>query len=320
MKDINYFIEKLILTDSEKKYTTDEIQYVAKYFCDLFDKLSRMYIVENNNKRELSEIEKFLFMYINVTSKVKDHDDISTSHDIIGSILTNKAVCQGYTSIMQFICDELSIPFLYKTTEGPFGAHGNFQVILKDISGVEHCLHCDSFLDAPENENDTITFNATLISANDMNNYHNHQDPSSEFLFWELAVTDTDLEDKKAALESLSIIEQFRGDDLEDAINNHYESLKEQIIHLNKFFKCEIGTLETRQDILKAYQIMKNYYSKANISIAREKLYNIIRQIYISYNISILNMNSDEAIKNAEETINEQIENTQRKHREKWVK
>lgn len=320
MKDINYFIEKLILTDSENKYTTEEIQYAAKYFCDLFDKLSRMYIVENSSKRELSEIEKFLFMYINVTSKLKDHNDVNTSHDIIGSILTNKAVCQGYTRIMQFICDELSIPFLYKTTEGPFGAHGNFEVIVKDISCLEHCLHCDSFIDAPENENDTITFNATLILANDMNNYHNHQDPSSEFLFWELAVSDTDLESKKSSLESLSIIEQFRGDNLEDAINNHYESLKKQIVHLNRFFKCEIGALETRQDILRAYQIMKDYYSKVNMPIEREELYNMIRQIYISYNIFILNMNSDEAIKNAEETINKQVENTQIKHREKWVK
>ncbi len=321
MKNINYFIEKLILTDLEKKYTTDEIQYVAKYFYDLFDKLSKMYIIENDNKRELSEIEKFLFMYINVTSKVKDHDDISTSHDIIGSILTNKAVCQGYTSIMQFICNELSIPFLYKTTEGPFGAHGNFQVIVKDILGVEHCLHCDSFIDAPEDEKDTITFNATLILANDMNNYHNLQDPSSQFLFWELAIADTDLEKMKASLESLSIVEQqFLEDDIEDVINNHYELLKKQIINLNRFFKCEIGSLETRQDILNAYKIMKDYYSKVKIPIDREVLYNVIREIYISYNIIILNMNSDDAKKNAEELINIQIENTQKKHKEQWLK
>ena len=181
-------------------------------------------------------------------------------------------------------------------------------------------MHCDSFLDAPEDENDTITFNATLISANDMNNYHNHQDPSSEFLFWELAVSDTDLESKKASLESLSIIEQIRGDNLQDTINNHYESLKEQIVHLNSFFKCEIGSLETRQDILKAYQIMKDYYSKVNMSIEREKLYNMIKQIYISYNISILNLSIEEAKNNAEEIINKQIENTQNKHREKWLK
>ena len=126
MKGINYYIDKLNIIDFEKKYTADEIQDAAKYFYDLFDKLSKMYIIENNSKRELSEIEKFLFMYINITSKVKDHDDKNISHDIIGSILTNKAVCQGYTSVMQFICDELSIPFLYKTTEGPYGPHGNF--------------------------------------------------------------------------------------------------------------------------------------------------------------------------------------------------
>ena len=62
--DINYFIEKLILTDSEKKYTTDEIQYVAKYFCDLFDKLSRMYIVENNIHKHSSKAEILNFLLI----------------------------------------------------------------------------------------------------------------------------------------------------------------------------------------------------------------------------------------------------------------
>ena len=279
-----------------------------------------MYIIENNSKRELSEIEKFLFMYISVTSIIKDNKNNDTSHDIIGSILTNKAVCQGYTSIMQFVCDELSIPFLYKKTEGYFDAHGNFQVIVRDTAGCEHCLHCDSFLDAPDDKNDTITFNATLISAGDMNNYHSYQDPSSEFLFWELAIDDIDLESKKTLLESLSIAEQFRGDSLEDSINNHYKSLKEQIINLNKFFNCKIGSLETRQDILRAYQIMKVYYSKTNISIDRDKLYDMIRQIYISYNVFILNMTIEEAKKKSEEIISKQIENTHKKRKESWVK
>lgn len=320
MKDINYYVEKLNSWNLNNNYTTEEIQYAANFFYTLFDELSKMHITENDVERDLSETEKFLFMYINITSKIKDHDDNNTSHDIIGSILTNKAVCQGYTSIMNFICNELSIPFLYKSTEGEFGAHGNFQVIVKDKDGYKHCLHCDSYIDAPDDENDTITFNATLISANDMNNYHNHQDPSSEFLFWELAINDIDLESKKEALESISFIEQLRQEKTDDIINNHYKSLKNDLIELNKFFKCEIGTLETREDILRAYQIMKEYYNRINNPFEREELYEMIKQLYISYNEIILNMNTEDAINKATEIIEKQIENTQKKHNEKWTR
>jgi hypothetical protein len=320
MKDINYYIQKINSIDTNQKYSSEEKQFVANYFYNLFEELSKMNIIEDSKKRNLSEIEKFLFIYIDIASKVKDHNDNNTSHDIIGSILTNTAVCQGYTSIMQFVCEELSIPFLYKTTEGPFGAHGNFQVIVKDKTGITHCLHCDPYLDAPDNENDTITFNATLISANDMNNYHNHQEPSSEFLFWELALNSISLEEKINQLESLSIVEQFGNTNLEEAIAEHYNSLKKDIIQLNNFFNCNIGKLETRQDILNAYQTIKEYYSQINIPISRENLYDMIEKIYISYNISILNMNNEEAVNKAKETINKQIENTDKKHKASWTK
>ena len=65
---------------------------------------------------------------------------------------------------------------------------------------------------------------------------------------------------------------------------------------------------------------MKDYYDKTNVSIDRDELYDMVRHIYISYNVSILNMSNEEAIENAEEKINKQIENTKKKHKEKWVK
>ena len=96
---------------------------------------------DNNECRDLSELEKFLYMYINIISIMKDDEDKNTSHDIIGTILTQKAMCQGYSTIMEFICKELSIPFLYKRTEvNGITSHGNFQVILKDKDNIKHCL------------------------------------------------------------------------------------------------------------------------------------------------------------------------------------
>ena len=236
MKDINYYLEKMNEIDFEKNYTDNTKLDVSKYFYKLFDDLSKMYIVNSYQKRELSQLEKFFYIYINITSMVKDHNDDNTSHDVIGSISTGKAVCQGYSNIMKFICNELSIPFLYKNMEGPFGAHGNFQVILEDSDGIKHCLHCDPYIDSPDDLDDTITFNATLISANDINNYQNHQEPSSNYLFWEFVNDTYDFESKKRLLESLSIIEEFSDKKLEDVIDKHYQNLKEDIIELNKFF------------------------------------------------------------------------------------
>lgn len=46
---------------------------------------------DKDEYRDLSELEKFLYMYINVISIPKDEEDKNTSHDIIGTILTQKS-------------------------------------------------------------------------------------------------------------------------------------------------------------------------------------------------------------------------------------
>lgn len=202
IKDKNYFINKLKELEFSSNYSEEQIEYVAEYFCILFSNLDKLKMEDNNECRDLSELEKFLYMYINIISIMKDDEDKNTSHDIIGTILTKKAMCQGYSTIMEFICKELSIPFLYKRTEvNGIRSHGNFQVILKDKDNIKHCLHCDPYIDSPSNTNDTITFNATLISADDINNYHNKQFPSGGYgdvvLFWNISLDNKSIEEIK---------------------------------------------------------------------------------------------------------------------------
>lgn len=318
-KHVDYFLNKL----QDKKYSDysiDEKKIAASKLCVLFYNLEQIINYEESNGRKLSKLDMFLYAYVYTISKPKDHEDNNTSHDLVGTLLTEKSVCQGYTSLLEFICNELEIPFLYKTTEGPFGAHGNFQVTVSDDAGIEHCLHCDPFIDSRNNENESIGLNATLIPADDINNYHNHQDPSSQFLFWELAFNNITVEEKKKQLDSLTFIEELRNDDAENVIKEHYMSLKNNILELNNFFGIEFEELDNPDKIMKAYKILKDYYSQINIPISRETLYSHVNKLLVDVNIVLRNMNTNEAMLCAESNLNEIIEETKSRQKTKWVK
>lgn len=329
IKDKNYFINKLNELEFSSNYSENQIEQVAEYFCNLFINLDKLKIKDNDKCRDLSELEKFLYMYINVISIPKDEEDKNTSHDIIGTILTQKAMCQGYSTIMDFICKELSIPFLYKRTEvNGITSHGNFQVILKDKDNIKHCLHCDPYIDSPSNQNDTITFNATLISADDINNYHNIQSPSPSWgdivLFWDISIYNKSIEEIKKENDSIKTIEkmqsEFSGETEEDIINSHYIKLKQQVIELNKFFRCDISNIETKSEVLLAYQKLKTYYENNINEISREEIFSLIRNIYISHFVFVDNNNYQEAEEKANELLSKQIENTNLKKKEHWIR
>lgn len=329
IKDKNYFINKLKELECSPNYTEEQINKVAEYFYILFNNLDKLKIKDNDNYRDLSELEKFIYMYINVISITKDEEDKNTSHDIIGTILTQKAMCQGYSSIMKFICEELSIPFLYKRTEvNGTTSHGNFQVILKDIDNTIHCLHCDPYIDSPSNQNDTITFNATLISANDINNYHNKQFPSGGYgdtvLFWNISLDNKSIEEVKEINDSVSMFEKMQieiyGQTEESIINSHYIKLKKSIIELNKFFKCDLGNMESKSEILFAYQKLKTCYENNINELSRDEIFSLIKNIYISHYIFIDNNDYQKAEEKSNKLLFKQIENTNLKKKEHWKK
>ena len=319
VKKSDYFLDKL----QDKKYSSyliSEKQIAVGKLYNFFNNLEKLKNYEESNGRKLSKIDMFLYAYVNTVSKPKDHEDDNTSHDLVGTLLTGKSVCQGYTSLLEFICNELDIPFLYKVTEGPFGAHGNFQVIVDDEDGIKHCLHCDPFIDSKDNENNSIGLNAVLIPADDINNYHNHQDPSSQFLFWELAFNSMTVEEKKKQLDSLSFLEKLRNESEETAIKKHYEYLKNNILELNKFFRIELEELDSNDKIINAYRTLKEYYSYINVPIDREVIYSHINKLLVDVNIAIRNINVTEAVLYAENDLNKIIEETKLRYKTKWIK
>lgn len=103
IKDKNYFINKLNKSSFSSNYSKDQIEQIAKYFCTLFSNLDKLKMRNKDEYRDLSELEKFIYMYINIISITKDEEDKNNSHDIIGTILTQKAMCQGYSTIIMAI-------------------------------------------------------------------------------------------------------------------------------------------------------------------------------------------------------------------------
>ena len=90
IKDKNYFINKLNKLEFSSNYSENQIEQVAEYFCTLFSNLDKLKLKDNDKYRDLSELEKFLYMYINIINIPKDEEDKNTSHDIIGTLLTQK--------------------------------------------------------------------------------------------------------------------------------------------------------------------------------------------------------------------------------------
>ena len=62
-----------------------------------------MVIYDDNVSRKLNNLELFVAIYEFVADRVYVEQD--TSHDIIGTLITNKGVCQGYCQLMSFLCD-----------------------------------------------------------------------------------------------------------------------------------------------------------------------------------------------------------------------
>ena len=114
-------------------------------------------------------------------------------------------------------------------------------------------------------------------------------------------------------------IELF-GETEENIINSHYVKLREEIIELNKFFSCDIGNMENKNEILLAYQKLKNYYEDNTNEISREEIFSLIRNIYISHYIFVDNNSHQVAAEKSNELISKQIENTNTKRKEHWTK
>ena len=185
-----------------------------------------------------------------------------------------------------------------------------------------------NFYELVDNINNTETKLAKTISANDINNYHNKQFPSGGYgdvvLFWSISLDNKSVEEIKAVNDSVNTIEKMQidlyGQTEENIVNSHYIKLKKSIFELNKFFKCDIGNMKSKNEILFAYEKLKTYYENNINEISREDIFCLIKNIYIAHYIFIDNNNYQDAEEKSNELLSKQIENTNLKKKEHWIR
>ena len=268
-------------------YTDEELSKAAIQIKGFLDKLNNMVIYENDIPRRLNNLEAFVAIYEFVANRVYVEQD--TSHDLIGSLITNQGVCQGYCQLMSFLCESFNIPFLYKNTEtfdenkNPLGSHANFEVIVQDENGVNHCLHCDPTIDSPKNETDTLGFNAFLIQDNDINRYYHKQIPSESSIsaFYNNFLSEQSFEQSISLLTQVNPIEQMISEKTEEEIiNSHFTTLKNNLVELNRFFRLNIdfNNLDNGQ-LIGAYRAMYEYYNSIAQPFTPEQLKQAIKNV-----------------------------------------
>lgn len=268
-------------------YTDGELSKAAIQIKKFLDKLNNMVIYDNDIPRRLNNLEVFVAIYEFVSNRVYVEQD--TSHDLIGILITNQGVCQGYCQLMSFLCESFNIPFLYKKTEAfdenknPIDSHANFEVIVQDENGVNHCLHCDPTIDSPKNETDILGFNAFLIQDNDINRYYHKQIPSGSSIsaFYNNFLSEQSFEQSISLLTQVDPIEQMIFVKTEEEIiNSHFTTLKNNLVELNRFFRLNIdfNNLDNGQ-LIGAYRAMYEYYNSIAQPFTPEQLKQAIKNV-----------------------------------------
>lgn len=309
-------------------YTDEQITLAATQIYNFLNKLNNMVIYENNVPRKLNNLESFVVIYEFVANRVYVEQD--TSHDLIGTLITNKGVCQGYCQLMSFLCETFNIPFLYKHTEtfdedkSPLGSHGNFEVIVQDENGFNHCLHCDPTIDSPKNEEDTLGFNALLIQDNDINRYYHKQIPSGNSIsvFYSNFSSEQAFEQSILLLNQVNPIEQMiSGKTDEEIINGHFAMLKKNLVELNQFFRLNIDFSNLNNDqLIDAYRAMYEYYNSIAQPFAPEELMQAIKNVKTAEIMYEHNISFDDALMQSQKIFEQRMAKSIEQHEKFWDK
>ncbi len=307
-------------------YTDEQLTFAATQIYNFLGKLNNMLIYENNLPRKLNNLELFAALYEFVANRIYVEQD--TSHDLIGTLITNKGVCQGYCQLMSFLCETFNIPFLYKRTETydendiPLGSHANFEVIIQDENGFNHCLHCDPTIDSPKNEGDILGYNAFLIQDNDVNRYYHKQIPVGSNIsgFYNNFSSKQTFEQFISSLTQVNPIEKMTSGKTDDEIiNNHFNVLKNNLIELNNFFRMniEFNGIEGNQ-LIDIYRAMYEYYTNISQPFTPEELTKAIKNVKTFEVMYERHLSYDDASLQSEKIYEQRIKKSISQHEKFW--
>lgn len=271
--------ETLMEEKSRGGYTEQDIQRAIKEINGFLNKLSHLRVIEKSEERQLNQLEQFLCIYEFVSNRV--YEENKTSHDITGVIKTDKAVCQGFSSLLLLLCNQVGISAMYKNCNIPeIGEdHGNIEICLVDKNGNKHCLHCDPTIDSLEDENDVLKINATLIADSDINLYYRTQEYYDVGLYGNFF---NDIQETSYEISDTDrMFAEIRGEDVNELQKNRDESSRERLAEMINFFYLDKSDykVETHPEMEETYRRLYQQYKQASRPIENleflRALYNV---------------------------------------------
>ena len=316
MKTIEETLEEV---KSRGKYTEQDCQDANEKINQFLNKLKQLKVMDGNEERPLNQLEQFLCIYEFVSNRVKEKAE--TSNDVIGVIKTNKAVCAGFSSLLELLCNQVGISVIYKLSSviELESYHGNVEVFIVDKNGNNHCLHCDPYIDALESENDVLKYNATLIADKDVNLFHHTQKFDALPLYF-----NDFFEGRENTSFEIPYIKRIRaemfGESVEELQQEQDEDSRKKLIETMKLFYMDESEckMETHSEMEETYRNLYQQYKQASKPIENSEfltaLYNVQKaQLYYEGELS-----PEQIEEKAFQIISSRIQASIEKQKELW--
>ena len=247
------------------EYSSKEVEDTIEYIGSFINSLKQMKVIENNEERELNQLELFIAINEFVANRV--YEDNINSNDVVGVCTNGKAVCEGFCKMTQLLCEQFGIKTLYKhsvpydeqrqpVSEG----HGNMEIFIKDKKGNLHCLHYDPTIDSLKDK-DVMTYNATLIPDANIQKYQYIQIWENQNNgTWEDLAEGVSLEDQDQQLTPTDMDEILGTDRL--------GRFRPGLIEMANCMELEYDSdLSTKEQCLELYGKLINKYQQAKLPI-----------------------------------------------------
>jgi len=277
-------INSKIIEDELCRYDIKEINRALDYLNSFVNKINNLYVIEDDKKRKLNQLETFICIYDFVTNRNYNND--LTSQDIIRAINNDCFVCITFSKMIKVLCDEFNIPCIIKYSTVIEVGHANNEVIISDKKGNIHMLHVDATRDclnhvaqsAKKYQNIT-RINGMLILEDDVNKYYKKQryfDRMVQATFYRL-VNDV----RPQELFEMTEEDELLYDSFLEMIIDKIDYLSPSLIEICKYLNIDYK-LNTYENIISTYSQLQQKYKQINNPIGFEELFESMRNAYMA--------------------------------------
>lgn len=299
-------------------YSLKEVEDTIEYIESFINRLKQVKVIENNEERELNQLE--LFIAINELVANRVYEDNINSHDIVGVCTSGKAVCEGFCKMTQLLCKQFGIKTLYKhsvpydeqkqpVSEG----HGNMEIFIKDKNGNLHCLHYDPTIDCLKDK-ESMTYNTTLIPDENIQKYQYTQQwtPPSNAT-WEDLAKGVFLEEQDQKL-TPSYMDEILGTD-------RLGRFRPDLIEMANCMELEYDSdLSTKEQCLELYAKLIDKYQQAKLPIENKEFLEALVNVQKAMLLYNTRLSMQEINETTRKTLKDRVELSKTMQQNVWSK